>query len=157
MFITDKPLKGMKILVAEDQALLALDMMLILSKAGAEVIGPAMSVDRAIELARGEDLSCAVLDVRLRNKFIFPAADVLTEKGVQVVFHTGEPNPEAIAREWPHAKVLMKPAPLLALIKAVVEACAESQSRRTRTVIDGRNNLKSDTGLTKREHELALD
>ena len=109
----------------EDDVILALDMMGILSQAGADVIGPARSVKRAVELAGEEGLDCGVLDVSLNDELVFPAAGILQRKNVNIIFYTGEINPEAIRRDWPAAKVLVKPAPLRTLMQALAEACGK--------------------------------
>jgi DNA-binding response OmpR family regulator len=94
----------------------------ILSRAGAHVIGPAATVKRAFELAEQEELHCSVLDVRLKDGLAFPVAEALRKRGLNIVFYTGQADPEEINREWPDAKVLQKPAPP-ALLQAIVEAC----------------------------------
>jgi two-component SAPR family response regulator len=119
-----KPLRGVRVLVVEDEAILAFDMMRMLSEAGAEVIGPASSVQRAVELAKKEDVDCGILNIELRDGLVVPAAEVLRQKGVKIVFYTGWFDPEGIRRNWPDAKVLEKPASLPALAQAVIEACA---------------------------------
>ena len=119
----DQPLQGARILIAEDEPLLAFDMMNVLLNAGATVIGPAMCLERTLELALAETLNCGVLDVRLRDGLVFPAAQLLRERGTGVVFHTGQMDPEGLRRDWPGAEVLTKPAPLRLLIPAVLTAC----------------------------------
>jgi len=110
----------------EDDVIFALDMMGILSLAGADVIGPARSVKRAVELAGEEDLDCGVLDVRLNDELVFQAATVLHQKGVSIIFHTGRVGSEAIRRDWPAARVIVKPAPLRTLLQALAEACGKA-------------------------------
>jgi hypothetical protein len=110
-------------LVAEDDPLLAFDIMGVLMRAGAAIVGPALCVERALELAIAEQLSCGVLDVRLRDGLVFPAAHVLRDRGAGIVFYTGQSNPGGIKREWPDAEVLIKPAPVRLLIPAIVTAC----------------------------------
>jgi DNA-binding response OmpR family regulator len=121
---TDKPLEGRRILVAEDDPLLAFDLIGLLLKAGAQISGPALSLERALELARAEPLDCGVLDVKLRDGLVFPAARILREKGAGIVFYTGHHDPEGLKQDWPEARVLLKPAPLHLLMRAVIEACA---------------------------------
>ena len=61
-----------------------------LGDAGAVVIGPAGTVKDALAFIGSEQhLDGAVLDVSLRGDFIFPAADILIERGVPFVFTTG--------------------------------------------------------------------
>ena len=83
-------LQGRRILVAEDEYLIAFDVRDALVRAGAEVLGPVPSVeDAAALLDREETIDAAVLDVNLRGDMIFAVADVLQERGVPVVFATG--------------------------------------------------------------------
>jgi two-component SAPR family response regulator len=117
-------LRGAKVLVAEDEPILALDMTLLLSEAGAEIVGPAGSVKRALELAEKQDLSCGILDISLADGLVFPAAHVLRKKGIQIIFYTGQADLESIKRDWPGAEVLMKPISSQALMRAVISACA---------------------------------
>ena len=123
MKATGMPLQGTKVLVAEDDPILAFDIMRELMKAGADVVGPALSLARALELAEQENLSCGVLDVRLRDGLVFAAAEVLRKKGVGIVFYTGQVDIEELKRDWPASKVLRKPAPSSEITKAVVDMC----------------------------------
>ncbi len=120
-----KPLLNARVLVAEDDPLIAFDIMGVLLKAGADVLGPAMSVERALELAQTEKLDCAVLDVMLRDGLVFPAAQILKYEGAGIVFYTGQIKPENLKQLWPEAEVLIKPAPLPLLLQAVVAACGK--------------------------------
>jgi DNA-binding response OmpR family regulator len=124
--IIDRPLLGAKVLVVEDDLILALDLIGILTWAGAEIIGPARSVKRAVELAGEADLDCGVLDVSLKDELVFPAAAVLERKKVNTIFYTGQIDQEAIRRDWPAATVLAKPAPIRTLLQALVEACGKA-------------------------------
>ena len=120
----DTPLAGARILVAEDNAIQALDLKLLLQSAGAEVIGPAKTVAEVQALAKAPNLTYAVLDVLLRHEYVFPAARVLQDGGVAIIFHTGT-FVESIRRDWPVAQVVAKPAPPEALLQAIrAAACA---------------------------------
>ncbi len=124
-----KPLLNARVLVAEDDPLVAFDVMGGLLKAGARILGPAMSVERAIELAQSEVIDCAVLDVMLRDGPVFPAAQILKEKGAGIVFHTGHIKPESLKERWPDAAVLIKPVPMNLLIRSVTEVCKRQSVR----------------------------
>ena len=125
----DKPLNGARILVAEDDPVLAFDLVGLLMKAGARIAGPALSLERTLELANTEQLSCGILDVQLRDGLVFPAARILLAKGAGIVFYTGQYDPEGLKREWPDAQVLFKPAPLDILMRAVIAACGAGRPR----------------------------
>ena len=119
-----QPLRGTRILVAEDNAILAFDMMSLLRKAGSEVLGPARTLAATLAFAQEAVLSCAVLDVNLGRETVFSAARVLKERGVRMIFHTGDGEWEKLKQDWPGAQVLAKPAPSNLLIRAVCEACS---------------------------------
>ncbi|MGO9544493.1 MAG: response regulator [Rhodomicrobium sp.] len=118
----DRPLEGARILIAEDNAILALDLMDVLRNAGAEIVGPAATLTKALALANSASLTLAVLDINLGRELVFPAAQVLKERGVGVIFLTGHSETEAISQDWPEAQLITKPAPLKLLMRTVCEA-----------------------------------
>lgn len=81
-------LAGRRVLVVEDNFLLAIDLAGMLERAGAEVVGPVMSVEEA--LAALDPLpDVATLDVQLGEETSFPIADELARHGIPFVFVTG--------------------------------------------------------------------
>ncbi len=117
------PLRGARILVAEDNAILAFDMVSLLRETGALVLGPAMTVKHALALVTSESPCCGVLDVTLRDGPVFPAAHALKDRRGAIVFYTGYGDLDALKREWPGAHVLFKPAPHGLLLRTVIAAC----------------------------------
>jgi CheY-like chemotaxis protein len=82
--------RGRRVLIAEDEYLLASKMVEEFAKLGVETIGPASTVKRALDLVEHSGpLDVAVLDIKLRNEMIFPVADALRARGVPFVFPTG--------------------------------------------------------------------
>jgi len=82
--------RGRRVLIAEDEYLLASKMVEELAKLGVETIGPASTVKRALDLIEHcGPLDAAMLDIKLRNEMIFPVADALRARGVPFVFTTG--------------------------------------------------------------------
>lgn len=78
-------LAGCRVLVVEDEYLIAMDMEHSLRKAGADVAGPVPDADQALAL-----IDAAVLDVNLRGEAVYVVADRLNERGVPYLFATGE-------------------------------------------------------------------
>jgi CheY-like chemotaxis protein len=114
---SDKLLQGSRILVAEDEPFVAFEIVVVLRMAGAEVLGPALSLTRTIELATAEHVDCAVLDVMLRDGLVFPAARLLRQQSAGLVFHASYFPIGRLKQGWPRAQILTKPAsPELLLI-----------------------------------------
>jgi CheY-like chemotaxis protein len=82
-------LRGRRVLIVEDEYLIASELALELEKLGAEVIGPASSVREALRLVENEALDGAVLDINLRGERAYPIADALAARAVPFVFATG--------------------------------------------------------------------
>jgi PAS domain S-box-containing protein len=84
-------LAGRRVLLVEDELLVAMEMEEALRDLGCEVLGPAATVEEALRLALAEAgrIDAAVLDVNLAGRPSFPVADLLAGRGVPVVFATG--------------------------------------------------------------------
>jgi CheY-like chemotaxis protein len=81
---------GRRVLVVEDEYLLAKRMADQLATLGVETVGPASSLERALDLVEhGGRLDGAVLDITVRGGTVFPVAEALRACGVPFVFATG--------------------------------------------------------------------
>jgi CheY-like chemotaxis protein len=79
-----------RVLLVEDEFLIAEELVSALSAAGATVIGPAYTVAGALRLVESCDaLDGAVLDINLKGEAAFPVADALLSRGIPFVFTTG--------------------------------------------------------------------
>ncbi len=114
-----QPLKSARILLAEDNAIQAFDLKALLEDAGAKVVGPAAAVAEVFALAASAPLTCAVLDVILHRELVYPAARMLRERGVPLIFYTGSCDAYRRGRDWPDAHIIMKPASSELLIQAI--------------------------------------
>ena len=102
-------LRGKTILVVEDEPLIALDLQAMLSSEGAQVIA-SPALDDAFRLAqRHEEISAAVLDVALGRNDCGPVCQLLEQRHVPFIFHTGY-QAGGILDEWPHVPIVPKPA-----------------------------------------------
>ena len=82
--------KGRRILVVEDEYMLAEDLREELERQGALVMGPVASVADALELLRsGPAPDMAILDINLGGEMAYPVADALRARDIPFIFATG--------------------------------------------------------------------
>lgn len=82
-------LMGRRILLVEDEILIALDTQDELTQAGCMVLGPATRLDSAVALAESERLDAAVLDVNLDGTYVWPLTELLAARRVPYILLTG--------------------------------------------------------------------
>lgn len=103
-----------RVLLVEDEALVALMMRDLLSGIGLSVVGPCSSVSEGVTAARTSDIDFAILDVNLNGHAVYPVADELSARKVPFVFVTGY-GAESVDRRFAHIPVLQKPVDLASL------------------------------------------
>ena len=96
MTSTPPELRGLKVLVVEDNFLIAELIRSLLADCGCETIGPAPRVSSALALVDGRHLDGAFLDINLAGEYCFPVAELLRERGIPFVFLTGYDDSEII-------------------------------------------------------------
>jgi CheY-like chemotaxis protein len=80
---------GTRILVAEDEFLVALVIEDMLQSLGCTVVGPYSYLAEASEAAIREQVDAAVLDINLHGEMVYPLAEYLHRHGIPFVFATG--------------------------------------------------------------------
>ena len=86
----DASLRGRRVLVVEDEYLIAEDLREQLLSCGADVLGPVACVADALALlADGAEPDLAILDIGLGGEKVYPVADALRTRGIPFVFATG--------------------------------------------------------------------
>ena len=113
------PLQGARVLVVDDEFLIAAQLDADLRTAGAEVIGPLLTLSEALAAAAREDMTAAILDIQIGSDGIGPVARQLSARGIPFVFYTGQAHTDPIRTQWPMCRVVSKPAPAQRLIKEV--------------------------------------
>jgi PAS domain S-box-containing protein len=95
-----------RILVVEDETLIAMAVCQDLASLGWEIIGPAATVEEARRLIAESDLpDAAVLDVNLSGQLVYPLANWLQEQRVPFVFCSGYEQLEKSAYDnWPRVR-----------------------------------------------------
>lgn len=124
--MSEQPLKGQRILVAEDNALLALSMHDILTRAGAEVVGPASTLYEIEQMARAEQVTLALLDIKLQATEIWPAARILAGRNIPILFCSGHFDHNTLPAEWVRHPILVKPARPSRIIERIRELVGDA-------------------------------
>jgi CheY-like chemotaxis protein len=104
---SDQPLAGVRLLLVEDEALVAMELEDLINSLGGEAVGPFGRVADALEALRRERIDGAVLDVRLDGDTTFPIADVLLRTANPILFVTGAVS--SIPERYRHVPRLHKP------------------------------------------------
>ena len=107
-----------RILIVEDEPIVALNYASILEEAGYEVLGPVGTIGKGIEIIERERLDGAVLDIDLSGVPVDPIILALQQKGVPYIFVSAFPGMVGPYRD---AVFLEKPCTAAQLIKAVNE------------------------------------
>ena len=88
--MSDLVLAECRVLLAEDEFVIAQSLSLALQDAGATILGPAATTEQALRLLERTDrVDAAVLDVNLRGDTVYAVADALLARAVPFIFTTG--------------------------------------------------------------------
>lgn len=82
-------LRGARVLVVEDEAMLSLNLQAMLRDLGCVVAATADKLDNALQVARTSDFDVALLDLNLGGKRVDPVADAIRARDIPIVFVTG--------------------------------------------------------------------
>lgn len=102
-------MSGCRVLVVEDEALIAMALEDILLDLGCEVIGPASTVESALKLAETEAIDGALLDINVRGTLIYPVAERLMARDIPVVLCSGYALTSAIPAPFNDLPQIAKP------------------------------------------------
>jgi DNA-binding LytR/AlgR family response regulator len=120
--MTSPPLYDLRVLVLEDNYLLADDARRALAEAGARIVGPFRDACEAIASLEDQRPDCAVVDVNLGQGPSFAPARALLSHGVPVIFVTGY-DEDMIPADLSHFPRVQKPATDHAIVEAVGWTC----------------------------------
>lgn len=115
-------LAGKRILLVEDEALIAVMVEQMLGEIGVDVVAAASNLDEALALCATVVCDAAVLDVNLGGAAVFPAAEVLAGRSIPVVFATGYGGGAIGPQQRAH--VIEKPYTRDKLVRALAAALA---------------------------------
>lgn len=115
-------LENCRLLVVEDENVVAADLSAELARLGAVVLGPVGGVEDALALiASGTVIHGAILDINLRGQMVYPVADMLASRAIPFIFATGYDD-IAIPPRFADAPRCEKPVSIAEIREAVLAA-----------------------------------
>ncbi len=114
-----------RVLIVEDELLIAMDLAWTVQDAGGHVVGPVASVKEALGLAKNERLDGAILDVSLSDGEVTPVAEALAERRIPVVMHTASEVPASVRDRFPGLAIFEKPTEPLKLARQLAKTIVE--------------------------------
>ena len=124
-------LRGSRILIVEDEAMVALELQMILIDQEATVVGPYSNLHETL-LNLNQTIHCALLDIDLHGTPVFAVTDRLVVSGVPFAFLSGG-NIHIIPEAYRYAPLIRKPfaeADVLATVTALIEMDASNRMGR---------------------------
>ena len=117
-------LDGARVLVVEDEAILAMELESILCEAGAQAVTLCRTVEGALAALAKNGVAAAILDVRVGRE---PVARQLARRGTPFLFYTGQIGNDPALEAWPRCRVITKPAPAKVIVSAVRDLLRNSR------------------------------
>ncbi|HZP64799.1 MAG TPA: hypothetical protein VFB32_00695 [Rudaea sp.] len=117
-------LNGARILIVDDEFVIAADLEFLFGDAGASV-AVRTTLSAALEAARSDEFTAALLDIRLGTESSEPVADVLASRGIPFLFFSGQSVPDGMRAKFPNVRSLLKPARFGDLLSATAELLNE--------------------------------
>lgn len=104
----DRALAGLRILVVEDEMMVAMLIEDFLEEFGCTIVGPVGSIPEAIRLAATEAIDGAMLDMNIDGRSIYPVAEELAHRDIPFIFVSGYGG-EYFRGEYKNRPKLSKP------------------------------------------------
>jgi DNA-binding NtrC family response regulator len=117
-------LTGRKILVVEDESLIALELENTLQDLGCEVIGPISRVDEIADCVESHAFDGALLDINLRGRQVFSALPVFLDRRIPVIITSGYDDSTLFPDAFRHLPRIAKPFDQAALRKLCIAVFA---------------------------------
>ncbi|MDX0403580.1 response regulator [Sinorhizobium medicae] len=111
-----------RILIVEDEWLIAEDHAASLREAGYVVVGPVPSVKQALQAMENQEIDLALLDIQLWKETSLPLAEHLKAKGVPFAFLSGYSD-QKLPPDLSDREVIPKPVDAAFLAEAVARLC----------------------------------
>jgi two-component SAPR family response regulator len=127
--MTASDVTGCRILVVEDEMLIALQVEEVLVKLGCDIVGPVGKLESALQLASEGKIDAAVLDVSIRGGKVYSVAEQLLARGIPFVLASGYGD-WALPKALKNHPRIMKPFTATALEEQIKLLCHEAAGRK---------------------------
>jgi CheY-like chemotaxis protein len=124
----DDCLSGLRVLVVEDELLIAMDVEKLLRRLGCIALDTVSTIQQALRMLESELPDFAVLDVNLNGQLVTPVAEALREQGVPFVLVTGYGSERLHEKVLQDAPYLRKPVNGKQLASAITELLAPQEN-----------------------------
>ena len=115
-------LKDLRVLVVEDEYLVAKSLESVLHSLGCNVVGTASTVDQACDLIKTHSIQAALLDINLSPGTCEPIARALRYREIPFVFLTGYSNLNMLPDDLRGCRIVTKPADAVTLARVLQDA-----------------------------------
>jgi DNA-binding response OmpR family regulator len=126
----------MRILIAEDEFLLGIQLEEDLRSAGCSIVGPFTTLETATQASRHEPFDLAILDINLNGHMVYPLADELSARGIPFIFLSGY-IPADLPEKFRRSPQIAKPHDPAALLEEVRAAVPENELKGLWVLEDG--------------------
>jgi DNA-binding response OmpR family regulator len=127
--MSETEIAGPRILVVEDEMLIAIMIEDAVQDSGGKIVGPAATLENALKLAEEEEFDAAILDVTIRGGKVYPVAELLLKRGIPFAFASGYGD-WALPEELRDKPRLTKPFTAAALDEQLRLLFGEAGARR---------------------------
>lgn len=103
---------GERVLIAEDEPLISMELQALFEHEGATVFST-FKVSKAVQIVGKTSISAGLVDIRLGGEIADPVCEALDQRQVPFVFYTGAP--ETPQKRWPTVPIIGKPATAAAI------------------------------------------
>ena len=115
----------MRVLIAEDEFLVGIQLEEDLRSAGCSIVGPFGTLETATVASRRERFDLALLDINLNGDLVYPLADELSARGVPFIFLSGYLS-AALPERFRGSPLIAKPHDPAALIEVIRAAVPQA-------------------------------
>jgi CheY-like chemotaxis protein len=124
-------LRDRRILIVEDEYLIAMNLQDCLASVGSVTVGPVPSVDKAVKAIQSEpNIDAAIVDVNLGGVMAYPVADMLLARNIPFVFTSGYED-DVLRNRYPAIKNCHKPYVFAEMEQALTSAISGPRRRTT--------------------------